>query len=254
MITLDIAKIKITNRCNRNCQFCVFHTTTDSFLDLSVNNYKKMIDILRNVPIKKFHINGGEPLLHKDFIEMTVYSKEMLANSKMVLGTNGILLHKNEYLLNFIKDNYDEICIGCDLEHNNIDILEDIIPLLLESSNIIIVINSIIQYCDAVLLERLERLKEISPERIILVKNQVYHIIQDQPQNKLSALCSQEGNNVIMIQEDGSCYRCFNASVPDDIEFSIWDEDFIVKIQQKRTKHYKYCMWCRKYTVNNNEN
>lgn len=51
----DVVKVKITNRCNRNCSFCVFNNNDK---DLDVEEFKKMTDIIKNIEFEKFHING----------------------------------------------------------------------------------------------------------------------------------------------------------------------------------------------------
>lgn len=51
----DVVKVKITNRCNRNCSFCVFNNNDK---DLDVEEFKRMMDIIKNIEFEKFHING----------------------------------------------------------------------------------------------------------------------------------------------------------------------------------------------------
>ena len=247
MKQIDVVKIKITNRCNRACTFCVFHEPPSQSEDLSLFTFAEMVDLLRPVPFRRFHINGGEPLLHRDFTSMTELAEEKLEPEIMVLGTNALLLRSEPVLAAFVRDHYDEICIGCDNEHRNIDAVETVVPYLLDSSRTLVVINSLIEYSDRTLLDRLDRLKARAPERIILVRNHVYHTVSDQKVHKLEGLCQQGGKRYLMIQENGTCYRCFNAMVPDDSEFCIWDEDFYEKLAADRTAHYKFCPWCGRY-------
>ena len=247
MKQIDIVKIKITNRCNRACQFCVFHESPTQSTDLSLPAFAKMVDILRPVPLRRFHINGGEPLLHPDFTTMTELVEERLDPEIMVLGTNAVLLEQECVLAAFVREHYDEVCIGCDSEHRNIGAVEAVVPYLLSASRTLVVINSLVEYSDQLLLDRLDRLKALAPERIILVRNHVYHTASGQAIHKLQGLCRQEGKRYLMIQENGGCYRCFNAMVPDDGEFCIWDEDFYAKLAAGRTAHYKFCPWCRRY-------
>lgn len=190
----------------------------------------------------------GEPLIHKQFYEITEYAKENLKDKTFVLGTNAVLLKENEHLINFIKNNYDEICIGCDLEHKNLNILKDIVPKLCENKKNIIVINSIIEYSSKELLEELKMLKKKYYNNIILVTNHVYHTCKDEPINNLGlGLCKQNNKKYLLIQENGDTYRCFNCCVPDDKEMNIFDSNFYEKINEERTKHYKFCAWCKNY-------
>lgn len=246
----DIIKVKITNRCNRDCCFCVFNSIETGH-DLSFEKYKIIIEKLKKLQFDKFHINGGEPLIHPQFVEMTKYAKEAFPNVKMVLGTNAILLN-NADIFNFVSDYYDEICIGCDLEHKNIEYVEKAVPQILNrNNNIKIIINSIIEYANSTFFERLNALKARFKEQIILVKNNVYHVKEGKPINHLTNLCVNNSSGNLLIQENGQCYRCFNCEVPVDREFNIFDSDFDTKVQQRHMKHYKYCAWCKLYKAKN---
>ena len=239
----DIVKIKITNRCNRNCTFCVFNNNDK---DLSFIEFKNIINIIKNIDFDKLHINGGEPLINKEFENMVKYAKEVFPDKKIVLGSNLVAMEKNRDLIEFAKYNFDEICVGCDLEHRNIEILEKIIPQLKKGSKVQLIVNTLLEYCDISLMQRLEQLK--SKYDIIFVTNHVYHKIEGPHINNLSkGLCKQNGERVIMIQENGDVYRCFNCCVPDDKEMNIYDSDFLEKINMERKRHYKFCGWCKKY-------
>ena len=242
----NIFKVKITAKCNRNCSFCVFH---DGINDMDFDTFKFIIEKSKNIDFDTFHINGGEPLIHPQFIEISNYLKEIYSDKKLVLGTNGILFSKKNIYDCIIK-NYDEVCIGCDDEHKNIEYLEKYLPQMIENSNILFIINSINQYTSILIQEKLQLLKEKYPERIILVKNDVHHIADNYKIHKLSKLCNQGGKRVLMIDERGNIYRCFNSKVPDDIEFNIFDKDVLIKINKPRDMHYKYCPYCPLYDDN----
>ena len=77
------------------------------------------------------------------------------------------------------------------------------------------------------------------------------HHIEDKDRiHKLTKLCNQNGKRVLMIDEEGNVYRCFNSKVPDDIEFNIFDDDAISKANVPRKVHYKYCPYCPLYDDN----
>lgn len=242
----NILKVKITNRCNRDCYFCVFNSIETGY-DLSFEEYKIIIEKLKKLQFNKFHINGGEPLIHPQFMEMTKYAKEAFHNVKMVLGTNAILLH-NVDIINFVSDYYDEICIGCDLEHKNIEYVEKVVPQIINrNKKIKIIINSIIEYTNSAFSERLDKLKERFSDQMILVNNNVYHVKEGKPINQLTSLCVHNTSSNLLIQENGECYRCFNSEVPEDREFNIFDSDFETNVHQRHMTHYKYCAWCKAY-------
>lgn len=239
----DIFKVKITEKCNRDCSFCVFHNTTN---EMNIDTFKKIVEKCKDINFDTFHINGGEPLTHSAFVEITNYIKECFPNKKLVLGTNGILFSKKE-IYECVIENYDEVCIGCDDEHRNIEYLEKYLPNMIEDGNLLFIINSINQYTSDDIKKRLKLLKEIFPKNIILVTNDVHHIENNYEPHKLTKLCNQGGKRVIMVDEQGQVYRCFNSKVPDDIEFSIFDNDAIRRINTPRNKHYKYCVFCPLY-------
>lgn len=71
----DIVKVKITEKCNRDCSFCVFH---DSLNEMDEEEFRKIINIVKNIDFDAFHINGGEPLTHPDFVLLTEVAKKKI--------------------------------------------------------------------------------------------------------------------------------------------------------------------------------
>ena len=235
-------KIKITDKCNRKCEFCVFNNNSR---DMTLDELKRVVEIVKDVRFSKLHINGGEPLVHKNFLEITEYTKKRFPDKTFVLGTNAVLLDGNENLLTFVRDNYKEICIGCDDEHKNIDVLERVIPILKQREDIVVVVNSLIEYTSEDTFERINALK--NKYGIIAVCNNVYHTKKGAPVNNLrKGLCKKQ-NSVIMIQENGDFYRCFNCCIPDDKEGSVYDPNFLSYIEQPRKTHFSVCPWCKCY-------
>jgi cyclic pyranopterin phosphate synthase len=107
------------------------------------------------------------------------------------------------------------------------------------------VVNSVVQ---AVSAERLHWLGELCRRHgAIHVTNDVHHIDRGQPTQTLRGLCHRTRDQHLMIQEDGSCYRCFNAMSRIDSEFSVWDACFAEKVFAERTAHYQFCLKCHEY-------
>lgn len=82
---------QITNRCNLNCVHC--HRTKDSFNDLSLSDFKRVIDELRAMKVFNINISWGEPLLHPDIFEMITYALHTWLN--VTMSTN-LLLRNDE--------------------------------------------------------------------------------------------------------------------------------------------------------------
>ena len=75
--TLEFAEscdVKITNRCNRNCEFCHENSTSNG----EHGNLKAFIDILKKSNLPRgveFAIGGGNPLEHPDLEEFLYFCK-----------------------------------------------------------------------------------------------------------------------------------------------------------------------------------
>ena len=88
--------IEITNRCNLNCDFCIKNKR--KITDINIENYKYIIDKIKN-DTKEIYLHIlGEPLIHKDINYFINYATK---NNLLVnITTNG-------YLINNIKENYN---------------------------------------------------------------------------------------------------------------------------------------------------
>lgn len=88
--------IEITNRCNLNCSFCIHNKR--KIKDLSVSEYKLIIDKIKDYTNEVYLHVLGEPLLHNNIQEFINYAndKKILVN----ITTNGILIDR-------IKNNHN---------------------------------------------------------------------------------------------------------------------------------------------------
>lgn len=86
--------LEITNNCNLNCPFCIGNKRFKR--ELSMNEFKVILDKVKNYTnYLYFHILG-EPLIHPQINEFINYAKE--SNFNINITTNG-------YLINRIKNN-----------------------------------------------------------------------------------------------------------------------------------------------------
>ncbi len=86
--------IEITNTCNLDCSFCIKNQRKPMIM--SFDNYKYIIDKIKN-NTKEIYLHVlGEPLMHKDINSFIDYA-----------NNNGLLVNitTNGYLINKIKDN-----------------------------------------------------------------------------------------------------------------------------------------------------
>lgn len=84
------AEIEITMRCNLNCEGCYKWDSRHIGRELSIDEWKKVIDNLKTCGIKLVNLIGGEPTVVPGIEELIVY-----INSKpgidYVLSTNGVI-------------------------------------------------------------------------------------------------------------------------------------------------------------------
>ena len=73
----NFAQVELTKNCNFKCKFCFENCDVhDKYQDKPPEMWKKVIDELYNLGIKKIHFSGGENFLYKHFKEILKYSKE----------------------------------------------------------------------------------------------------------------------------------------------------------------------------------
>ncbi len=240
---LKTAKIKITTKCNRSCDFCIFAEGGQG-VNMPPETFATVLDRLAPVPFRQLHINGGEPTVHRDFAEMSRLARARFPDKTMVLGTNVITLARNQRLMEATLAHYDQILIGSDDEHENLAEVLATVPVL-RAAGKTVVINSVLE---ATAPDQLATLSELCTQHgAVHVTNHVHHIDVGQPANVLGGLCDRYLDQHLMIETDGSCYRCFNAMAKYDSEFSVWDEDFAARIFSPRTGHYRFCLKCHEY-------
>ena len=84
--------LMITGKCNLNCLHC-FNAKDNAPLNTELS-YEQVIDILdqaKDIGINAFTITGGEPLVHRHFLDIVraIYERDMLI---FELNTNGLLI------------------------------------------------------------------------------------------------------------------------------------------------------------------
>jgi MoaA/NifB/PqqE/SkfB family radical SAM enzyme len=93
---LRSVELAITYKCQCNCKFCSITSYKKSDKQISLSEYKKVIDSCTDLGAIHFLITGGEPLIDKKFFEIAKYIKSK--NLICTFVTNGILLNKKNVL------------------------------------------------------------------------------------------------------------------------------------------------------------
>ena len=104
-----VVNLHILEQCNYKCKYCFAHYEDKKILP--IEDWIEIIDNISNsIPVKRFNIAGGEPLLYPKINELIEYIKSK--NIHVSIITNGILL--NESFIERHSNNLDTIGISMD--------------------------------------------------------------------------------------------------------------------------------------------
>ncbi len=108
----NFAQIELTRNCNFKCKFCFENCDSSSkYEDKSPEMWKKVIDDLYELGLKKIHFSGGENFLYPHFLEIVKYSKEKgfvnLINTNGSMDITSILPYSDEFV--FSLHGYGEV-------------------------------------------------------------------------------------------------------------------------------------------------
>ncbi|MCD6275229.1 MAG: radical SAM protein [Thermoplasmata archaeon] len=111
---------KVTHRCNMQCPFC--NVWKDRTPDLPTKDIFKIIDRLAESTVTVLSLEGGEPTLRKDILEIVKYAHDR--SFYLFMTTNGTLLHKLP-LEEFAKY-LDFLHVSIDEGHNNLYLFDEL--------------------------------------------------------------------------------------------------------------------------------
>lgn len=111
---------KLLHECNLKCPFCnVWKTPMKA---LNTDGAKKVIDRLADSTVTVLSLEGGEPLLRKDLLEILKHAHDR--SFYLFFTTNGILLPRAP--LKELSNYVDFIHISIDEGHGNLYLLDDL--------------------------------------------------------------------------------------------------------------------------------
>jgi len=106
---------EVTSRCNLNCKQCYINSSAFAKKkELTTVQAKKVIDELKAMNVLWVEIQGGEPFMRQDILEIIKYAKEQSLNLKIL--TNGTLLTRQttKILATLLDKKVDSLQISLD--------------------------------------------------------------------------------------------------------------------------------------------
>lgn len=240
-------KVKINGVCNNKCRFCTFNSDRSR---LSPADMENIISILPNTYYRLI-INGGEPTIHPDFVEVSNLLHERLGDfTRLELGTNLKIITtewgNKKDILGAIIRTYDRIQVGCDDEHGNIDNLENLAPLF-SSHGIRVSVNVIGDYCCETTLERIKALSLL--DGCDFVVSSLMHDYDDLPLIKHRIHPCRIRNRDLLINCNGDVFFCFQQEheVPIMNIHTVSQEHLVETLKQHDPGIFKFCSHCHHY-------
>jgi len=104
--------LNITNRCNLHCLYCAVSSTKNDPGDLSLEEWKKVIDELARIKVFNLIISGGEPFIRPDFYKILKHILKY--HFRLSINTNGTLLDEEVLSLLAQSRRLDNIQVSLD--------------------------------------------------------------------------------------------------------------------------------------------
>lgn len=111
---------KVTHRCNMQCPFC--NVWRDRTPDLPTREVFRIIDRLADSTVTVLSLEGGEPTLRRDILDIVKYAHDR--SFYLFMTTNGTLLHKLP--LEEFSKYLDFLHISIDEGHNNLYLFDEL--------------------------------------------------------------------------------------------------------------------------------
>jgi radical SAM protein with 4Fe4S-binding SPASM domain len=108
--SLEGMYIYLTDKCNLCCKHCYMFSGKKKDSELSINDWKRIIDNFKNTGGKSITFTGGEVLMYKDWAKVIRYTKEQ--GFSVTILSNGTLW--NQEAINEATKYIDEIQISLD--------------------------------------------------------------------------------------------------------------------------------------------
>ena len=108
-ISPKIMYVRISENCNSHCFMCHYAGTTNSY-NITIEQYKDLLEHMKKYDYKVIRFTGGEPLLHKDLFTFINLAKQNGLKTSII--TNGFLLDR--YAKKLVDSGLDQCIISLD--------------------------------------------------------------------------------------------------------------------------------------------
>ncbi len=104
---LRYVETHISDKCNLRCNGCTHFSNITEFDSITLDNFKKNMDLLsEKFDVTMIRLMGGEPLLKQDLDEYVSYARSKFKDATIFVVTNGLLVRTlNEKILDSFKKN-----------------------------------------------------------------------------------------------------------------------------------------------------
>jgi hypothetical protein len=246
-------KLKINGKCVNKCRFCLFHNDSHR---LEVKDIDHFFSMTNNHVFKSITINGGEPTIHPGFFDICAYLKDHFKNRcRLILGSNLIpwRLGKEKYvnLQECIFKTFDQVNVGCDDEHRNIDHLEYFTPVILKAG-LLLSVNVLREYCSDETKQRILAIKKQYEEYKVKVSfSEIDHFYESKPKsviNEISTPCKQSARDLV-INCNGDAFLCYHQEMEKPLFnlFTTPPEEVAFYLNESKPKLYHFCSVCSYY-------
>jgi hypothetical protein len=244
----SVIKLKINGVCVNKCVFCPFHS---DHRRLEPEDLCYFFDMINKPNYHWIVINGGEPTIHPRFLEICDFLKERFkGKTSLALGTNLIPLMRpfGRYpkIYRTILDTYERIEVGCDDEHKNIDILEQLVPEIIQSG-LWLDVNVMSQYCSDLTKHRILTLQDKFNFNISF--SGLHHYYKDRlAMNDVSIPCRRR-TQYFMLNCNGDGFFCFHQELEHPLFnlFTATRDKLNYYLNEYNPEPYHFCACCEMY-------
>lgn len=98
MAQIDVLEVKVVEQCNYSCVGCGSFSNLAAKEEYGYDEMRKDLTRMAEIfpRIRELRLYGGEPLLASNLLDYVKIARECLPDSRIVIITNGTLLHKKD--------------------------------------------------------------------------------------------------------------------------------------------------------------